>query len=411
MDGTVDFQALVWAMGDAVIGAARDGTILLWNPAAERMFGFTAQEALGRSLDLIIPERFRTRHWEGYREVMRTGRTRYGADVLRVPALHKDKRTLSIAFTVALVRSRDNEIHMIVAIVRDETARWKEDRALRQRLTELEAAVQMKTSAADIAGHSSGAKLNFGALRPFRDSSPMKTHLVKLSGREVVAEGTMAFRFEKPEGFSFEPGQAVCFELVDRPSGVGQSHRAFSLVSAPFENTLVVATRMRDSAFKRGLKALPDGASIKLEGPFGELTLHDDTTRPAVFIAGGIGITPFISVLRQAAKDGLPHRLFLIYSNRRPEEAPFLDELQGLEQQSKNFRLLATMTDMMKSARKWDGQTRRINADMVKRFVGDLVAPIYYVVGPPAMVKAMQGVLRETGVAEDSIRTEEFYGY
>lgn len=239
----------------------------------------------------------------------------------------------------------------------------------------------------------------------------MQTHLVKVSGREVVAEGTMAFRFEKPEGFSFEPGQAVCFELVDRPSGVGQSHRAFSLVSAPFENTLVVATRMRDSAFKRGLKALPDGASIKLEGPFGELTLHDDTTRPAVFIAGGIGITPFISVLRQAAKDGLPHRLFLIYSNRRPEEAPFLDELQGLEQQSKNFRLLATMTDMMKSARKWDGQTRRINADMVKRFVGDLVAPIYYVVGPPAMVKAMQGVLRETGVAEDSIRTEEFYGY
>ena len=173
----------------------------------------------------------------------------------------------------------------------------------------------------------------------------------------------------------------------------------------------MVATRMRDSAFKRALGALRDGASIKLEGPFGDLTLHSDTTRPAVFIAGGIGITPFMSVLRQAAKDGLPHRLFLVYSNRRPEDAAFLDELQGLEQQSPNVRVLATMTDMKKSARRWDGETRRINADMVKGFVSDLVAPIYYVVGPPAMVKAMVRMLREAGVAGDSMRTEEFYGY
>jgi len=109
---------------------------------------FAADEALGRSLDLIIPERFRNRLWEGYQQVMRTGQTKYGTEVLRVPALHKDKRTLSIAFTVALLCSSDNEIQMIVAIVRDETTRWKEDRALRQRLTELEAAIQMKTSAA-----------------------------------------------------------------------------------------------------------------------------------------------------------------------------------------------------------------------------------------------------------------------
>lgn len=139
MNQTVDFQGLVWAMGDAVIGAGRDGAILLWNPAAARMFGFTAEEALGRSLDLIIPERFRSRHWEGYQHVMRTGRTRYGSEVLRVPAVHKDKRTLSIAFTVALLYSRENQIQMIVATVRDETARWAEDRALRQRLAQLEA--------------------------------------------------------------------------------------------------------------------------------------------------------------------------------------------------------------------------------------------------------------------------------
>jgi len=139
MNRTVDFQALVWAMGDAVIGAGTDGAIVLWNPAAERMFGFTAEEALGGSLDLIIPERFRNRHWNGYQQVMRTGRTRYGSDVLRVPALHKDGRTLSIAFTVALLYTRENEVQTIVAIVRDETSRWQEDRALRQRLAQLEA--------------------------------------------------------------------------------------------------------------------------------------------------------------------------------------------------------------------------------------------------------------------------------
>jgi PAS domain S-box-containing protein len=110
----------------------------LWNPAATRIFGFTAEEALGRSLDLIIPERFRPRHWEGYRQVMATGRTRYGSDVLRVPALHKDGRSLSIAFTVALLNSSDGEPHVIAAIVRDETSRWNEERALRQRLAELE---------------------------------------------------------------------------------------------------------------------------------------------------------------------------------------------------------------------------------------------------------------------------------
>jgi PAS domain S-box-containing protein len=139
MDRTVDFQALIWAMGDAVIGAGTDGAIVLWNPAAERMFGFTAEEALGGSLDLIIPERFRNRHWNGYHQVMRTGRTRYGTDVLRVPALHKDGRKLSIAFTVALLYARKDEIQTIVAIVRDETTRWAEERELRQRVAQLEA--------------------------------------------------------------------------------------------------------------------------------------------------------------------------------------------------------------------------------------------------------------------------------
>jgi PAS domain S-box-containing protein len=135
----LDLQSWVRAAGDAIIAAGTDGKIILWNPAAERIFGFTAEEALGQSLDIIIPERLRDRHWEGYRRAMQTGQSRYGTEVLRVPALRKDGRSLSIAFTVALLRSADARIEAIVAIVRDETARWEEERALRRRLAELEA--------------------------------------------------------------------------------------------------------------------------------------------------------------------------------------------------------------------------------------------------------------------------------
>ena len=134
-----DFEALIQGAGDAIVVAGPDGTILLWNRAAERIFGHTEQEALDHSLDLIIPERFRIRHWEGFRGVMQTGQTRYGADVLRVPALHKDGRSLSIAFSVALLYSPTQEVQAIAAIIRDETDRWEQERALRQRLAELEA--------------------------------------------------------------------------------------------------------------------------------------------------------------------------------------------------------------------------------------------------------------------------------
>jgi PAS domain S-box-containing protein len=134
-----DPEQFVQMAGDAIVAAGADGAIVVWNPAAERIFGFTEREALGQSLDLIIPERFRPRHWDGYREVMRTGHTKYGTEVLRVPAIHKDGRTLSIAFTVALMRAPETGARVIAAIVRDETTRWNEERELRRRLAELEA--------------------------------------------------------------------------------------------------------------------------------------------------------------------------------------------------------------------------------------------------------------------------------
>ena len=139
MQSNVDLAQLVAGAGDAIMVADAQGAITLWNQAAERIFGYTEAEALGKSLDLIVPERQRGRHWDGYQKTMDTGITKYGADLLRVPALHKDGHTLSIAFTVSMLFSEDRKVTGIVAIVRDETARFAEERKLRARLVEVEA--------------------------------------------------------------------------------------------------------------------------------------------------------------------------------------------------------------------------------------------------------------------------------
>lgn len=121
----------------------------------------------------------------------------------------------------------------------------------------------------------------------------MSTYQTRLSGREEIAEGTMAFHFEKPVGFSFKPGQAIDVVLRGPATADAQSSRhTFSLVTAPFQDELVVATRMRDSAFKDALGSLSVGSPVNLEGAFGSLVLHNSRARPGVFIAGGIGITP-----------------------------------------------------------------------------------------------------------------------
>jgi ferredoxin-NADP reductase len=133
--------------------------------------------------------------------------------------------------------------------------------------------------------------------------------------------------------------------------------------------------------------------------------------RTAVFLAGGIGITPFRSIVFRAAKEKLPHRIFLFYSNRRPEDAPFLDELQALERENPNYKLIASMTEMSKSHRPWQGETGLIDKEMLARHLKGAISPIYYVAGPPEMVKGLKTMISEAGADDDDIRTEEFSGY
>ena len=236
--------------------------------------------------------------------------------------------------------------------------------------------------------------------------------ICKLKDRKEVAEGTMAFWLQKPPGWTFKPGQYLDMTLLDPLETDSEGNvRSFSIASAPHEDTLMVATRMRDTAFKRVLRTMPIGTVVKIEGPSGDLTLQNNVTRAAVFLAGGIGITPFRSIVHWAAREKLPHRIFLFYCNRRPEDAPFLSELQGLERDNSKYKLIPSMTEMERSSRPWNGETGFINQEMLGRYLKDAASPIYYIAGPPAMVKGLHEMLNKAGTNDDDIRIEEFGGY
>lgn len=238
------------------------------------------------------------------------------------------------------------------------------------------------------------------------------TFMSQLTGEQEIAEGTMSFCFVKPVGWTFKAGQFVDITLLDPPETDAEGNtRGFSIASAPHEETLMVATRMRDTAFKRVLRRMPLGNTVKIEGPFGNLCLHNDADRAAVFLSGGIGITPFRSIVFRASMEKLAHRIFLFFSNRRPEDAPFLRELQMLERENANYKLIATMTEMEKSAQEWSGETGWIDENMLSKYLRDAKAPIYYIAGPPKMVRGLHEMLNRMGVDDDDIRTEEFAGY
>lgn len=235
---------------------------------------------------------------------------------------------------------------------------------------------------------------------------------VKLTGREEIAERTMAFHFEKPEYLEFTAGQFVDLSLIN-PQEIDSAgtSRTLTIASAPFENELMFAMRIRDTAFKQVLRDLPLGSESMIDDPAGVFTLHHKPSRAAVFIAGGIGITPFLSILRQAARDKLPHQLHLFFSNRRPEDAAFLSELRDMQNINPNYQFIPTMTQMWRSKRKWAGETSYIGAALLAKYLGSIVGLIYYVAGPPPMIEATRQMLLEHGVGRDDINADPFDGY
>jgi ferredoxin-NADP reductase len=233
----------------------------------------------------------------------------------------------------------------------------------------------------------------------------------RIKEKKEVAKGTLLVIFDLlGEEVDFRPGQYFWVELLDPPYDDEKgARRHISVVTSPTERGILgLCTRLRDSAFKRSLVELPVGTEVEVEQPKGDFALPEDTDPHYVFIAGGIGITVFRSMLRYIDDTAEPYRVTLIYSNRDRESTPFLDELEALDTRADWFRLVATMTQDPD----WDGETRRIDAGMLSDVLaGELGAHTFVVAGPPAMTEGVVETLKSAGVPEERILSDRFSGY
>lgn len=232
----------------------------------------------------------------------------------------------------------------------------------------------------------------------------------RLKYKEKCCDGGMAFYFDKPPGFQFEAGQYIDLTLINPPETDPDGNiRSFSLASAPADEHLLIVTRIRDTAFKRSLQHLPVHSEVELDGPFGSFTLHANRSKPAIFLAGGIGIAPFFSMIRHAIKNS-ETQLYLFYSNRCPDRAAFLQSLQDLEKKTLNFRFIPTMTATDSLRPPWKGETGFVSKEMLSKYLPRLQGAICYVAGSPRFVDDMSKLLTFTGVGEE-VRREQFVGY
>jgi ferredoxin-NADP reductase len=227
-----------------------------------------------------------------------------------------------------------------------------------------------------------------------------------------IARDTMAFWFDtNGANFGFRAGQHADFVFTKLYSeGESDKSRTFSLACSPHDKRpVMIAMRMRKTAFKTALKSAALGTKFIVSRPRGSFTLHKDITRPAVFLAGGIGIAPIRSILQQATQERLPHRMYLFYSNREADDAAFLEEFESLTAQNPNFTFIPTVTGHKTIA--WPYEKGHINREMLSRYLLGLKGPTYYIAGPSGMVAAMTELLNGSGVSDDDVKSEEFGDY
>ena len=223
-----------------------------------------------------------------------------------------------------------------------------------------------------------------------------------------VAKGTLLVTFAVEDYPDYRPGAYFWVELPDRGDTDEKGlRRHISLVTSPTEDVVGLATRLRDTAFKRTLSRLEAGDAVEVEEPKGSFLLPEETDADYVFVAGGIGITVFRSMLRYIRDAGSGHRVTLVYSNRDRESAAFLDELTDLERELPDLKLVLTMTE----EESWSGETRRIDEAMLRDHLGDLGRYRYLVAGPPPMTTAVVDALHGAGVPESQVAADSFSGY
>ena len=227
--------------------------------------------------------------------------------------------------------------------------------------------------------------------------------------KREVAKGTLLVLFAVEDYPDYRPGSYFWVELPDRGHDDEKGlRRHISLVTSPTDEGVVgLATRLRDSAFKQTLAELEVGDEVEVEEPKGSFLLPEDTGAEYVFVAGGIGITVFRSMLRYVADEGLPYRITLVYSNRDRESAAFLDELEELEQRIEGLRVILVMTD----EEEWEGERRRLDADVLGELVDGLEGKQFLVAGPPEMAQTVADSLLGAGLPEDRVVADKFSGY
>lgn len=227
----------------------------------------------------------------------------------------------------------------------------------------------------------------------------MSTIKTTIKSKREVANGTIEITFARPRGFEFVAGQyiQVALECLSYPDSKGLS-RTFSICSSPLnKGVIAIAFRNTGSGYKKTLSELSEGSEVLLEGPFGHFSMPDFKDVKHVFIAGGIGITPFLSMIKTALKNGLDSPITLLYANRDKESSAYLEDLKKLSLTSNIFSL--------------DSVFGRIEANHVQKHKRDIDNTLWWIVGPPGMVAEVKYLLASVNIPDDKIRIEEFIGY
>ena len=238
----------------------------------------------------------------------------------------------------------------------------------------------------------------------------MAIYDVEYLGKRDVAEGTTEFRFSKPVGHSYRAGQFLDILLKATPGADKMSHvHGFSFVSSPFEDHLAVATRMRDTPFKNAMRDLPDHTPVQIDANFGDFVLHKNEAMPAVYLAGGIGVTPARSAIAQATHDHSAHDITLFYVNRDSSRAAYAEDFKAFAKTNPHFHYVPVYS--RGAGGEVGAESGHLSAETIRRHVADIARPKWYVSGPEAFVRATRALLVELGADEDNLRTEEFEGY
>jgi len=227
----------------------------------------------------------------------------------------------------------------------------------------------------------------------------MAIYNTKLIGRRKIAEGTIEISLERPKGFSFKAGQYIQLAVPRLLYGDFKGNsRVLSIASSPLnKEEIVVAFRDTGSGFKKTIKDLAEDAPLLIQGPYGFFTLPEDPPYPIVFVAGGIGITPYLSMIRLAAERNFTTPITLLYANRSKESAAYLEELEQLAREHKNFT--------------FKNRFGRIDEKFIEQNVKDITNCAWHIAGPPPMVDSMRNILMLLGVKSDKVYTESFTGY